>query len=88
MVCFAFIISNSAYAGDDHGNTCLEATEINLNSTTYGVIEEIGDIDVFQFNVPYNIGLITISSTGKSDLYAILYNIDCPHFHRHMKFFV
>lgn len=48
---------------DDHGNDLANATPISLNSSTEGVIEEAGDLDVFSLEIPV-LGALTLYTTG------------------------
>ena len=57
------------FSGDDHGNEFLAATRIKVGSTSAGIIELGGDIDVFRFDLKYPITVLTKSS-GNTDVFA------------------
>jgi hypothetical protein len=57
------------FSGDDHGNEFLAATKIKVGSTSAGIIELGGDIDVFRFDLKYPITVLTKSS-GNTDVFA------------------
>jgi len=61
-------------SGDDHSDTAIDATTISLNSTISGNIEELGDEDYFKI-VVLSSGALTISTTGDTDTYGILYDV-------------
>lgn len=60
-------------AVDDHGNTPETARSVSLPSTTSGVIERGGDIDVFRFTVASS-RTVTLRSTGSTDMVVHLLN--------------
>jgi hypothetical protein len=49
--------------GDDHGDTCSEATGLSINSSINGVIEQTEDADYFQVEVSET-GLLTLYTSG------------------------
>ena len=57
------------FSGDDHGNNRKAATGIDLSSTTIGIIELGGDVDLFRIEhkVPMT---ILVWSGGSTDLYG------------------
>ena len=57
------------FSGDDHGNDFISATKIQIGSSSSGLIELGGDVDVFRFDLKYPITVLTKSS-GKTDVYA------------------
>ena len=57
------------FSGDDHGNEFNGATKIKVGSTSTGIIELGGDIDVFRFDLKYPITILTKSS-GVTDVFA------------------
>ena len=57
------------FSGDDHGNEFSVATRIKVGSTSAGIIELGGDIDVFRFDLKYPITVLTKSS-GNTDVFA------------------
>jgi M6 family metalloprotease-like protein len=58
---------------DDHGNTKEKATLVQMASTTEGAIETAGDVDFFRIDVNSR-GILTLKSTGGSDMVGTLYN--------------
>lgn len=56
---------------DDHGNSPSTATLVSPNSTTAGVIEQPGDLDVFRVVLP-SAGRLTAYTTGSTDTYGSL----------------
>jgi len=61
------------FSGDDHGNEFSAATKIKVGSTSAGIIELGGDIDVFRFDLKYPITVLTKSS-GNTDVFAEILN--------------
>jgi len=61
---------------DDHGNSCLSATEIDVNSSITGNIEGGRDNDYFKIQVPYDAKL-SVYSTGGTDTKGLLKNNSC-----------
>ena len=58
---------------DDHGDTRVSATKIELNHSVSGNLETRGDIDYFRFSI-YSSGAITVSTTGSTDTLGTLRN--------------
>ena len=61
------------FSGDDHGNEFSAATKIKVGSSSTGIIELGGDIDVFRFDLKYPITVLTKSS-GNTDVFAEVLN--------------
>ena len=57
------------FSGDDHGNDFISATKIKIGSSSSGLIELGGDVDVFRFDLKYPITVLT-KSFGGTDVYA------------------
>ena len=57
------------FSGDDHGNDFISATKIKIGSSSTGLIELGGDVDVFRFDLKYPITVLT-KSFGGTDVYA------------------
>ena len=57
------------FNGDDHGNDYTSATKIELGSTSTGIIELGGDIDLFRFDLKYPTTVLT-KSFGETDVVA------------------
>lgn len=74
--------SNTAFAvvpppnGDDHGDSCSEATNVSLNSTHVGRINHAGDLDYFRLSVPTS-GELRAYSSGSTDTYGTLHSMMC-----------
>ncbi|MCB4748421.1 MAG: PPC domain-containing protein, partial [Sulfurovum sp.] len=58
---------------EDHGDTKAKATSIDLNSTTSGSLEVVGDNDWFKIVVT-NAGALVVETTGSLDTDITLYN--------------
>jgi len=61
---------------DDHGNSCLSATEIDLNSSIAGNIEGGRDNDYFKIQAPYD-GKLSIYTTGETDTKGLFKSSNC-----------
>ena len=61
------------FSGDDHGNEFNGATKIKLGSTSAGIIELGGDVDVFRFDLNFPITVLAKSS-GNTDVFAEIFN--------------
>ena len=61
---------------DDHGNTTVEATVLNLGSSAVGRIDYVNDIDVFELNLSGRSGPVDIwvYTTGETDTIGGLYD--------------
>ncbi|MEL0173344.1 MAG: hypothetical protein VW904_01340, partial [bacterium] len=59
------------FNGDDHGNDFISATKIKVGSSSSGIIELGGDVDLFRFDLKYPITVLT-KSLGETDVYAEL----------------
>ncbi|MEE8307496.1 MAG: hypothetical protein V3R81_09540, partial [Gammaproteobacteria bacterium] len=59
------------YETDDHGSDLASATAVTCGSTTAGRIHPAGNWDYFRLDLA-NMGLITVSSSGKQDTYGYL----------------
>ena len=59
------------FNGDDHGNDFISATKIKVGSSSSGIIELGGDVDLFRFDLKYPITVLT-KSFGETDVYAEL----------------
>ena len=57
------------FSGDDHGNEFNGATKIKVGSTSAGIIELGGDVDVFRFDLKFPITVLAKSS-GNTDVFA------------------
>ncbi len=57
--------------GDDHGNSILAATNININSSVSGNLDGEGDTDFFRFRISQS-GVVNIYTTGSTDTYGSL----------------
>jgi len=57
---------------DDHGNSYLDATSIQLNTNTYGNIHMMGDEDWFVFTVEVD-SIIQIYTASGMDSFGVLY---------------
>ena len=57
---------------DDHGNTCAEATQVRLPSTTAGVLERGVDVDAFRFHLANSGGTLQVHTTGSTDTHGTL----------------
>jgi hypothetical protein len=62
---------------DDHANTCVEATPVDINSTNFGIIGTAGDHDVFRIDIPAPGASLTISTKSKTDLFGVLKDSNC-----------
>jgi membrane protein implicated in regulation of membrane protease activity len=73
LLLLAFFLQStwgSAFA-DDHGNSISRATNVGLNSSTPGRIEQGGDSDYFKITVTGS-GMLTVASAGSFDTYGYL----------------
>jgi hypothetical protein len=68
---------------DDHGNSCVAATPVAVNSTTSGVIEETEsplffdrDLDYFSVEL-LSPGTLTVSSSGTTSVEGTLWDTEC-----------
>ncbi|OUW79849.1 MAG: hypothetical protein CBD77_01545 [bacterium TMED217] len=61
------------FSGDDHGNEFSAATKIKIGSSSAGIIELGGDVDIFRFDLKYPITVLTKSS-GNTDVFVELLN--------------
>lgn len=61
--------------GDDHGNTCAEATQIGLNQSMGGQIDP-SDVDYFGFAVTTQ-GDLRAYTTGQTDTFGLLLDAAC-----------
>jgi len=77
IVCIFFSTGIVYAVQDDHGNTCVEATPVDINSKNVGKIEAAGDHDVFKIYIPAPGASITFSTRSKIDLYGILKDSNC-----------
>ncbi len=59
------------FNGDDHGNDFISATKIKVGSSSSGIIELGGDLDLFRFDLKHPITIL-IKSFGETDVYAEL----------------
>ena len=73
-----FFITGIVYANNDyHGNTCATATLVDINSTTFGMINSAGDVDVFRIDIPAPGASLIVSTKSKIDLSGILKDSNC-----------
>ncbi|MCB4760201.1 MAG: pre-peptidase C-terminal domain-containing protein, partial [Sulfurovum sp.] len=70
--------SSNASSGDDHKNSMVGATPINLTSTTSGDIEVAGDVDWFKVVIP-STGRLVVETTGSIDAEGTLYDASGRH---------
>ena len=70
---YGLSIVSSAPIPDDHGDLISTATNLQLNSSTTGRIEIVGDSDYFRFSVATT-QLLTINSIGSLDTFGYLIN--------------
>ncbi|MFC1591349.1 PQQ-binding-like beta-propeller repeat protein, partial [Thermodesulfobacteriota bacterium] len=69
--------TTTAYPGsDDHGDSCLDATETYPGSLLSGTIDAGGDWDYFAFQL-YQPGTLRIYTTGSIDSYGYLLDSGC-----------
>ena len=61
------------FSGDDHGNDFISATKINISSSSAGIIELGGDVDIFRFDLKYPITVLT-KSFGNTDVFAEIFD--------------
>ena len=61
------------FSGDDHGNDFISATKIKIGSSSSGIIELGGDIDIFRFELKNPITVLT-KSFGKTDVFAEIFD--------------
>ena len=54
----------------EHGNTRDQATEVGLDSTTPGALEQAGDVDYFRVDVT-QAGRLTVETTGETDTFGV-----------------
>ena len=57
------------FSGDDHGNEFTGATKLKIGSTSIGIIELGGDIDVFRFDLKSPLTVL-VKSSGATDVFA------------------
>jgi hypothetical protein len=69
-------LTASSSGGDDHGNDCVSATSVSVNSTRDGSIETGGDSDFFQIQVPSS-GTLTVYTNGSTDTFGELRDSAC-----------
>ena len=82
--CGDFSKSDEGYrGGDDHGNSCAEATPVSVNSTTPGFLEEVyppysgpGDYDYFRIYV-HAAGTLTVNTSGSTETAGTLLDDTC-----------
>ena len=70
--------------GDDHGDSCAEATPVDANSTTPSEFETFGDLDYFQI-VLATAGSLTVKSLGDADTHGTLFDSDCNELARNYR---
>ena len=63
--------------GDDHGDTLATATVVGVPSTTAGRLEEVGDLDVFRFELS-RAGRLQVQTTGGTDTFGVLGRVGDP----------
>ena len=61
------------FSGDDHGNDFISATKMNIGSSSSGIIELGGDVDIFRFDLKYPTTVLT-KSLGNTDVYAEIFD--------------
>ena len=61
------------FSGDDHGNDFISATKIKIGSSSSGIIELGGDVDIFRFDLKYPITVLT-KSIGETDMFAEIFD--------------
>ena len=61
---------------DDHGNSCVTATVMNVNSSISGTIEGGRDSDYFSIQVPYD-GKLSIYTKGTTDTKGLFKKNNC-----------
>jgi len=61
------------FSGDDHGNDFISSTKIKMGSSSSGIIELGGDVDIFRFDLKYPITVLT-KSLGETDIYAEIFD--------------
>ena len=72
---FNFDVSGEVFApeSDDHGDSAETATNIDVVSSTAGVLGPAGDEDYFRITIA-NSGEMTVSTIGSTDTYGIIYD--------------
>ena len=66
---------------DDHGDSCAEATTVDVNSTTPSEFESFGDQDFFRI-ILSTAGSLTVKSLGAADTHGTLYDAGCTEIDR------
>ncbi|MCB4746521.1 MAG: pre-peptidase C-terminal domain-containing protein [Sulfurovum sp.] len=66
-------IKKATILSDDHSNRIDTATSIDLNSTTLGHINKVGDVDWFKIVIPRT-GTLVVETTDTTDTKGYLYN--------------
>ncbi len=63
--------ADSLEGGDDHGDTCENATVIHRHTSIAGVLNAAGDVDVFHLTLPVD-GTLRAMTTGRTDTVGTL----------------
>ena len=66
-------IRGTQASGDDHGNSQLNATTVQVFSSTEGNLETNGDVDYFRVENQEGEGILTVTTTGDTDTVGALY---------------